>query len=67
MIGILTFYWANDYGALLQSYALKTYISRFEEAVLIPYFPPPLRSRYRLLRCNPEASLPPGRFAQIGG
>ena len=26
MIGILTFYWADDYGAMLQAYALKRYI-----------------------------------------
>lgn len=58
MIGILTFYWANDYGALLQSYALKTYLNRHEETVMVPYFPRPLRSRYRLLPYNPAASLP---------
>ncbi len=50
MIGILTFYWADDCGAMLQSYALKTYLSQYQETVFIPYFPKPLRSRYRLLR-----------------
>lgn len=50
MIGILTFYWADDCGAMLQSYALKTYLGRYEPTIFIPYFPKPLRSRYWLLR-----------------
>ena len=50
MIGILTFYWADDYGALLQCYALKTYMSRFDNTAVIPYYPKNLRSRYRLLK-----------------
>ena len=37
MIGILTFYWADDYGAMLQSYALKTCLNQYEKTVLIPY------------------------------
>ena len=45
MIGILTFYWADDYGAMLQSYALKTYLNKYSEAVLIPYFPRNLRGK----------------------
>ncbi|MCM1134489.1 MAG: polysaccharide pyruvyl transferase family protein [Clostridium sp.] len=52
MIGILTFYWADDYGALLQSYALKTYLNKYQKTILIPYFPEPLRSRYKLMRDN---------------
>lgn len=50
MIGILTFYWADDYGALLQCYALKTYMSRFDNTAIIPYYPKNLRYRYRLLK-----------------
>ncbi len=50
MIGILTFYWADDYGALLQCYALKTYMSRFDNTAVIPYYPKNLRYRYRLLK-----------------
>lgn len=50
MIGILTFYWADDYGALLQCYALKAYLSRFDRTVVVPYYPRTLRSRYRILR-----------------
>ena len=52
MIGVLTFYWADDYGALLQSYAIKTYLSRYQETVMIPYYPIALRSRYRLIYYN---------------
>ncbi len=55
MIGMLTFYWADDCGALLQCYALKTFLGRYRETVIIPYFPRPLRGRYRLLRTNPDA------------
>lgn len=56
-IGILTFYWADDYGALLQSYALKTYLNKYQKAVLIPYVPKALRSRYCLLEDNTDTSL----------
>lgn len=52
MIGILTFYWADDYGALLQSYAIKTYLNRYQETILIPYFPEELRHRYRFIQFN---------------
>lgn len=58
MIGILTFYWADDYGAMLQSYALKTYLNKYSEAVLIPYFPRNLRGRYRVIRYNRADNLP---------
>jgi len=57
VIGILTFYWADDYGALLQCCALKAYLGRYRETVVIPYFPKPLRRRYRLLRTDPNARL----------
>lgn len=50
MIGILTFYWADDFGAMLQSYALKTYLRQYQQTILIPYFPKELRSRYRLFQ-----------------
>ena len=39
MIGMLTFHWADDYGALLQCYALKTHLSQYEETIVIPYSP----------------------------
>lgn len=73
MIGMLTFHWADDYGALLQCYALKTYLSRYEETIVIPYSPKALYSRYCLVRCprylrltgrvwSVLDSLRPGRF-----
>lgn len=54
MIGILTFYWADDYGALLQAYALKTYLSKYQETVMIPYYPAVLRSRYHLIQYSQQ-------------
>lgn len=50
MIGILTFYWADDYGALLQAYALKYYLEKTsdKEVVIIPYSPVRLSGRYWL-------------------
>lgn len=54
MIGILTFYWADDYGALLQAYGLKTYLNKYQETIMIPYYPAALRSRYRLLQCSKQ-------------
>lgn len=50
MIGILTFYWADDYGAMLQAYALKRYIETTgKEAEMIPYAPLRLSGRYCFL------------------
>ncbi len=48
MIGILTFYWADDYGALLQTYALKCYLEKtsIEKVEIIPYSPVRLSGRY---------------------
>lgn len=48
MIGILTFHWADDCGAMLQCYALKSYLNQYRKTVLVPYVPKPLRSRYRI-------------------
>ena len=39
-IGILTFHWATNYGAILQSYALQTYLIKCgHEVVIIDYKP----------------------------
>lgn len=57
MIGILTFYWADDFGAMLQCFALKQYLSTYEKTVVIPYFPKALRSRYRVFKKKPNQSL----------
>lgn len=49
MIGILTFYWADDYGGMLQAYALKRRLELLgNEAELIPYAPFKLTGRYWL-------------------
>lgn len=50
MVGILTFYWADDYGAMLQAYALKRYIEKSgKQAEIIPYAPLRLSGRYHFI------------------
>lgn len=51
MIGMLTFHWADDYGAMLQAYALKQYLQKAsgEQVEIIPYAPIKLTGRYWLL------------------
>lgn len=48
VIGILTFYWADDYGAMLQAYALKQSVKKISGDVvkIIPYAPIKLTGRY---------------------
>lgn len=50
MIGILTFYWADDYGAMLQAYALKHYLEKAsnKQVRIIPYAPVKFTGRYWL-------------------
>ncbi|MCI9127773.1 MAG: polysaccharide pyruvyl transferase family protein [Eubacterium sp.] len=50
MIGILTFYWADDYGAMLQAYALKHYLEKTsnKQVRIIPYAPVKFTGRYWL-------------------
>nr|WP_302141641.1 polysaccharide pyruvyl transferase family protein [uncultured Schaedlerella sp.] len=50
MIGILTFYWADDYGAMLQAYALKRYLEKASNKPvrIIPYAPVKFTGRYWL-------------------
>lgn len=48
MIGLLTFHWADDYGAMLQAYALKRSLEKAGGKVeIIPYAPYRLAGRYR--------------------
>ncbi len=47
MTGILTFHWADDYGAMLQAYALKRHLeTQGEEVEFVPYAPVKLTGRY---------------------
>lgn len=50
LIGILTFHWADDYGAMLQAYALKYYLKKVSKAKveIIPYASVKLVGRYWL-------------------
>lgn len=48
-IGILTFQFAHNYGALLQAYALKYYLDELgHNAVIINYIPDKLRKEYSM-------------------
>lgn len=51
MIGILTFHWADDYGAMLQAYALKRCLKKAgkTEVEIIPYASVRLEGRYWIL------------------
>ena len=49
MVGILTFHWADDYGGMLQAYALKRQLELLgERAEFLPYAPVKLTGRYWL-------------------
>lgn len=49
-IGILTFHWATNYGAILQTYALQTYLNKMgHEVSIINYRPKNYRNTF--LRC----------------
>ncbi len=49
-IGIITFHWATNYGAVLQSYALQTYLIRLGHDVrIIDYIP--FTCRKKLIKC----------------
>lgn len=50
MVGILTFYWADDYGGMLQAYALKRKLELLgKEVEMIPYAPFKLTGRYWMI------------------
>ena len=47
--GILTFYFAHNYGAVLQAYALQTYISKLGHATfIVKRYPDKLKREYSL-------------------
>ncbi|WP_024867244.1 polysaccharide pyruvyl transferase family protein [Butyrivibrio sp. FCS014] len=48
-IGILTFWFAHNYGAVLQAYAIREWCRRNgEEADIIPYYPDAFRRQYEI-------------------
>lgn len=48
-IGILTFHFAYNYGAMLQTYALKTYFQKLgHEVRVLPYFPAHFMAQYSI-------------------
>ena len=53
-IGIVTFYYAHNYGAVLQAYALKTYLEKFDNNVrMCPHLNKNITSMYeRQLQCT---------------
>lgn len=49
-IGILTFYCADNFGAMLQAYGLKSFVKSIHpETEIVPYAPFFLRGRYWLI------------------
>lgn len=49
-LGILTFHWADDFGAMLQTYGLKSYLHGLGYRVeVVPYSNSNLEGRYRFL------------------
>lgn len=49
-IGTITTHMADNYGAVLQAYALSTYINKFSPCEIINYFPEYAREKYGLKR-----------------
>ena len=48
-IGILTFQFAHNYGAMLQAYALRRYLEALgHEVVVMPYFPVHFQAQYSI-------------------
>lgn len=53
-IGIITFHWATNYGAILQAYALQTYLENMgHEVWIINYKPKHYELTYRKIFSNP--------------
>lgn len=51
-IGILTYHRAHNYGAMLQAYALRTFLqNNGHEVCFIDYCSPQLQKEYKVLRC----------------
>ncbi len=58
-IGILTFHSAHNFGALLQSYALRAYLkAKYEDVDIINYAPGALTRRYELFPYYPLRGTP---------
>lgn len=50
-IGIITFHWANNYGAVIQSYASRRYLETLgHEVQILNYSPTPTTSRFSLVK-----------------
>ncbi len=53
VVGILTFHRANNYGAVLQTYALQQFITQLGHQVkIIDYTPPKLKNTYKVWNWN---------------
>ena len=67
-IGMLTFHWADNYGALLQAFGLKVWLSEHDwDASIIDYRPARLRGRYWLVPYAPyDDPVRMFRFASSG-
>lgn len=56
-IGILTFHWSNNYGAVLQAFALKKALSNYTRFVEIIPYQPRRKFLWRYLGRNPQITL----------
>lgn len=48
-IFISTFYKAHNYGAVLQAYSLKKFLSKYGYVIFLDYWPYYLKSEYKLV------------------
>jgi len=66
-IGILTFHWADDFGGMLQAYALKQFLNsrKIGDAEIIPYKTAALRGRYWIIPYRPKYANRPITGAMI--
>lgn len=54
-VGLMTFHWATNYGAVLQAFALQEFIARYASVLIVPFVPLRVRSYEvvrSLLRCE---------------
>lgn len=65
-IGILTFHWATNYGAVLQAYALSKYLAdKGNDVKLIDYYPPKYKKTILNAFATKHLELIPGRIRDI--
>lgn len=65
-IGIITFHWATNYGAVIQAYALSEYLKSLGHSVeIIDYYPPRLKKNFINVFKTRKLSAIPKRIREI--